>query len=119
MNQIECHPLLTQQSVVDFNRSKNIVTEAWSPLMRGSKVLDLEVIRNLAEKYQKTPAQIILNWDIRQGIVPIPKSANPLRIAENYQALDFALSEEDLLAIDALNQNERSDVDPGTYAYCK
>ena len=117
MNQIERHPLLTQEDVISYDRSKNIVTEAWSPLMRGNKVLNLEVIRGLSEKYGKTPAQIILNWDIQQGVVPIPKSTTPSRIQENYQTLDFALSEEDLHVIDMMNQNERSDADPDSYKY--
>jgi diketogulonate reductase-like aldo/keto reductase len=56
INQIERHPLLTQEEVISYDCSKNIVTEAWSPLMRGSKVLDMEVIRRLSEKYEKTPA---------------------------------------------------------------
>lgn len=117
LNQIERHPLLTQQDVISYGRSREIVTEAWSPLMRGGRVMDLPLIRRLAEKYGKTPAQVILNWDVQERVVPIPKSATPSRIEENFRIFDFALAEEDLRAIDALNRNERSGEDPDRYAY--
>ena len=117
INQIERHPLLTQQDLVAYDRSHRIATQAWSPLMRGRKVMDLELIRSLAEKYGKTPAQIVLNWDIREGVIPIPKSVTPSRISENFHALDFSLSEEDVRSIDALNADLRSGADPDAYAF--
>lgn len=117
INQIERHPLLTQTETIGYGRGKNIVTEAWSPLMRGKKVMELDVVRRLAEKYGKTPAQIILNWDIQQGVVPIPKSTTPSRIEENIDVFDFALTQEELCEIDALNRDERSGKDPDNYEY--
>lgn len=117
INQIERHPLLTQTETINYGRSKNIVTEAWSPLMRGNKVMNLDVVRRLAEKYGKTPAQIILNWNIQQGVVPIPKSVTPSRIVENINVFDFALTQDELCKIDALNRDERSGEDPDNYKY--
>lgn len=119
INQIERHPLLTQEEVIAYGKEKQILTQAWSPLLRGNKVFKLEIIKKLSEKYEKTPAQIILNWDIIQGVLPIPKSVTPERIEENYHALDFALSHEDLKLIDALNQNDRSGEDPDNYTFDK
>lgn len=117
INQIERHPLLSQEDILNYNRSHGIATQAWAPLMHGNNVLNMEVIRELALKYRKTPAQIILNWDIQQGVVPIPKSATPSRIEENYHALEFALSREDMRKIDALNSNERYGKDPDSYPF--
>lgn len=117
VNQIERHPLLTQENVISRCRKENILVEAWSPLMRGKKVMELETIRLLAEKYQRSPAQIILHWNLRQGIVPIPKSISPERIEENIHVFDFSLTEKELHAIDALNQNVRSGADPDSYQY--
>lgn len=119
INQIERHPLLTQEEVIAYGKEKQILTQAWSPLLRGNKVFQMEVIKKLAEKYEKTPAQIILNWDIMQGVLPIPKSVTPERIEENYHALDFTLTNDDLKLIDALNQNERSGEDPDNYTFDK
>lgn len=117
INQIERHPLLSQADMLSYDGSHSIVTQAWAPLMHGNKAMDLEVIRALALKYGRTPAQIILNWDIQQGVVPIPKSATPSRIAENYRALEFTLSREDCAQIDSLNIDERYGKDPDTYPF--
>ncbi len=119
INQIERHPLLTQKEMAAYGNKHHIVTEAWSPLMRGNKVFQLEIIKKLAEKYEKTPAQIILNWNIMQGILPIPKSVTPCRIEENFHSLDFALTEEECREIDALNRDERSGDDPDNYPFDK
>ncbi|MEA5031408.1 MAG: aldo/keto reductase, partial [Sphaerochaeta sp.] len=72
VNQIELHPLLNQKDIRDFCQLNNIVVEAWSPLMKGN--LDLPVLLDLAKKYQKSPAQIVLRWHIQHGVVVIPKS---------------------------------------------
>ncbi len=110
VNQVECHPLLTQKEILQFCRQQGIQMEAWSPLMRGN--LNKPTLLNLAVKYDKTPAQIVLRWDIQNGIVTIPKSANKKRIIENSQIFDFELSPEDMLKIDGMNQNQRLGLDP-------
>src|SRR5690606_31430072 len=78
--------------------------EAWSPLMRG-EVVNIPVIKNLATKYNKTPAQIVLRWDIQKQVVTIPKSVNPERIISNAAIFDFEIEESDMVKIDNLNRN--------------
>ena len=110
VNQVEMHPLLTQKKLLAFCRKEGIQIESWRPLMQGR--LDLPLIRELAEKYGKTPAQIVLRWHLQLGIVTIPKSVKPERIRENAGLFDFALEPEDVVRIDALNENRRFGADP-------
>lgn len=105
VNQVECHPLLTQKELLRFCQQEGIQLEAWSPLIRGN--LNSEILLNLADKYGKTPAQIILRWDIQNEIVTIPKSVRKERIIENSQIFDFQLSPEDMQKIDSMNENKR------------
>lgn len=110
VNQVEMHPLLTQKKLLAFCRKEGIQIESWRPLMQGR--LDVPLIRELAEKYGKTPAQIVLRWHLQLGIVTIPKSVKPERIRENAGLFDFALEPEDVVRIDALNENRRFGADP-------
>lgn len=110
VNQVEFHPLLQQQELLSYCRQKGIQLEAWSPLMQGH--LDLPLIADLAQKYGKTPAQIILRWDLQLGVVTIPKSVREARIQENAGVFDFTLSDEDMQAIGSLNQDRRFGPDP-------
>lgn len=103
VNQLEFHPHLVQQELHDFCYEHQIQPEAWAPLMRG-KVNDIHLLRGLAEKYGKTPAQIVLRWDLQKGVVTIPKSSNPERIRSNADVFDFELSEGDVKRIDDLEQ---------------
>jgi len=105
VNQVECHPLLTQEELHQYCKERNIQLEAYSPLMQGR--LNWPVINQLAEKYGKNPAQIILRWNLQRGIIPIPKSGNPKRIVENAQVFDFELSEEDMELINGMNEERR------------
>ncbi|WP_085522562.1 aldo/keto reductase [Tuberibacillus sp. Marseille-P3662] len=111
INQIELHPRLTQEDVREFCQKNEILVEAWSPLMRG-KVFDDPVIESLSKKYNKSPAQIILRWDLQSNIVTIPKSVHEERIKQNADIFDFELSQEDIEQIDALNRDERVGPDP-------
>lgn len=115
VNQVECHPELTQKELLQFCKEHSIQLEAWSPLMRGR--LDHPVLVQLAAKYGKTPAQIILRWDIQNGIVVIPKSVTEQRILENTMIFDFELSTEDIARIDSLNQNKRIGYDPDNVTF--
>lgn len=115
VNQVEYHPLLTQKPLLSFCQQHNILLEAWSPLMQGN--LDLPELAKLAEKYGKTPAQIILRWDLQHGVITIPKSVRQHRIEENASIFDFELSEEDMNAIDALNENRRFGPDPDNFNF--
>ena len=115
VNQVECHPLLTQTELRKFCREQNIAFQAWAPIMKGQ--LDLPVLTELAAKYGKTPAQIVLRWDLQSDILTIPKSIRPERIRENANIFDFELSDEDMARIDALNQNSRFGADPDNFNF--
>jgi methylglyoxal/glyoxal reductase len=110
VDQVELHPLLNQKELRDFCRDNTIQIEAWSPIMKGN--LDLPLLLELSKKYAKTPAQVVLRWHVQHGIVVIPKSVHEHRIRENALVFDFALSDEDMAAIDALNVNKRFGPDP-------
>jgi methylglyoxal/glyoxal reductase len=116
VNQIEFHPLLVQADLLVFCASKDIRVEAWSPLMRG-RILEHETILEIAGKYEKTTAQIILRWDLQHGVVTIPKSVHAERIKENADIFDFTLSEADMQALDALDAGERVGPDPDNFDF--
>ncbi len=106
VNQVEFHPFLVQNDLLDYDSRAGIRHEAWAPLTRGQGFTN-PVISSLAKKYGKTPAQIILRWDIQLGVVTIPKSVHRERIEENSKVFDFALEEEDVAKISALDKGER------------
>ncbi|GAE36851.1 oxidoreductase [Halalkalibacter akibai JCM 9157] len=83
--------------------------------MQGGEVLNNQLIQDLARKYNKTGAQIIIRWHLQNNIVVIPKSVTPSRIEENFQVFDFELSSEDMKKIDDLNTNERIGADPAEF----
>lgn len=117
INQIEIHPYWVQERMVKANEERGIVTEAWSPLGRGSAALKEAVITELADKYEKNPAQIILRWHTQRGVLPIPKSRNLLHQRENLDIYDFELSQTELERINLLEKaNGRIDgQDPNEY----
>lgn len=115
VNQIELHPNLPQDDLRAFHAEHRIVTEAWSPLARG-KLLRDRTILGLAQKYGKSPAQIVLRWHIEQDIVVIPKSVTPSRIRENIDVFDFELAADDMDAIGELNNGRRTGLDPETFS---
>ncbi|MFO8002535.1 MAG: aldo/keto reductase [Marinilabilia sp.] len=114
VNQIEFHPYLVQQDLLDFCKKNNIQYEAWSPLMQG-KVFGINLLQELAEKYQKSIAQIVLRWDLQKGVVTIPKSVHKDRIESNADIFDFHISDEDMARIDSLDRNERLGPHPDTF----
>lgn len=116
VNQVECHPYLTQKELLTFCKQKNIQLEAWSPLAQGLAIKDQTVI-HLSQKYQKTPAQILIRWDLQNGIVTIPKSVHENRIKENGQVFDFALAPEDMAMLDGMNENRRIGPDPDNFNF--
>jgi len=115
VNQVEYHPLLQQPDVHPFCREHGIQLEAWSPLMQGN--LDNSVLTEIGAKYGKTAAQVILRWDIQNGVVTIPKTVNPTRMKENADIFDFSLSAEDMALIAGLNQNRRFGSDPDNFNF--
>ena len=116
VNQVELHPRLTQKDLHFFCQDNNIQLEAWSPLMQG-QLLDNEVLQEIADKYNKSVAQIILRWDLQHGIVIIPKSTKEHRIIENSHVFDFILTKEEMQIIDGLNQNYRVGPDPDNFDF--
>ncbi|MDQ0882641.1 aldo/keto reductase [Peribacillus sp. V2I11] len=116
VNQVECHPRLTQKEVQAFCKEQGIQLEAWSPLMQG-ELLDNDVLQAIATKHGKSVAQVILRWDLQNGIVTIPKSTKEHRIVENSSVFDFELTEEEMNQIDGLNQNHRVGPDPDNFDF--
>ncbi|GGX76654.1 aldo/keto reductase [Streptomyces fructofermentans] len=99
VNQIELHPLLPQEELRAFHADKGIVTESWSPLGRGSRLLDDPAIAAVAAAHGVTPGQVVLRWHSQLGAVPIPKSADPGRQRENLDIFGFELDPDQLRAI--------------------
>jgi methylglyoxal/glyoxal reductase len=116
VNQVEYHPRLAQKEVRAFCQEQGIQLEAWSPLMQG-QLLDNEILQTIAQKYNKSVAQVILRWDLQNGVVTIPKSIKEHRIIENSQVFDFELTAEDLEAIDSLNEDRRVGPDPDNFDF--
>jgi diketogulonate reductase-like aldo/keto reductase len=116
VNQMEFHPLLIQQDLIDYCTQNKIQYEAWSPLMQGH-ILPNSLIKKVAAKYAKSPAQIILRWDLQKGVVTIPKSVKKERIISNSQIFDFELSPEDIKMIDSLDKGERIGADPDNFNF--
>jgi diketogulonate reductase-like aldo/keto reductase len=116
VNQIEFHPYLLQSELLNFCQENKIQVEAWSPLVQG-QIVNEPVIQRMAEKYQKTPAQIALRWDLQHKVVTIPKSARPNRIVENADIFDFELSEADIQVLDALDEGRRVGPDPKNFNF--
>ncbi|KAK4980925.1 hypothetical protein LTR66_010287 [Elasticomyces elasticus] len=98
VNQIELHPWLARPDIVDWCEKRGVVLEAYSPLVRSTK-MDDPLLRPLAKKYNKTPAQILLRWGLQKNFVILPKSVTPSRIEENRNIYDFELSEEEMRSL--------------------
>ncbi len=113
VNQVEFHPHLTQKELLAYCKKEGIQLEAWSPLKQG-QLLNEPVLEDLAHKYNKSVAQVILRWDLQHGVVTIPKSIKEHRIIENADLFDFELSAEDMDKIDELNQDSRAGSHPDT-----
>jgi methylglyoxal/glyoxal reductase len=111
VNQVELHPYLTQTALRSYCNEHNIVVTAWSPIMKGEAGNE-PVLVELAEKYGKTPTQVVLRWHLQSGIIAIPKSVREERIVANADLYDFELSAEDIAKIDALNKDHRYGPDP-------
>lgn len=114
VNEIEIHPCFSQKELVNYCNNYKIQVIGWSPIMKG-KLLQVPLMIDLAEKYNKSIAQIALRWHIQKGIIPIPKSSHYGRITDNIDIFNFELSEQDIIKIDKLDRNENvSDIPLGT-----
>ena len=116
VNQVEFHPKLVQQDLLNFCKGHKIIYEAWSPLMRG-EVFDIHEMKEIANKYDKSIAQIVLRWNIQKGVVTIPKTVRQERIIENAKLFDFSLSQEDMKKIDNLDTHSRIGPDPDNFDF--
>ena len=115
VNQVELHPYLAQRELRAYQREHGIATEAWSPIGQGGDVLDDPAIGAIAESHGRSPAQVIIRWHLQSGNIVIPKSVTPDRIAENFRAFDFELSDAEMAQIDGLDRGERLGPDPATF----
>lgn len=114
VNQIEVHPCFSQKELVNYCNNYKIQVIGWSPIMKG-QLLEVPLMMDLAEKYNKSIAQIALRWHIQKGIIPIPKSSHYGRMTDNIDIFNFELSEEDIIKIDKLDRNETvSSIPSGT-----
>jgi diketogulonate reductase-like aldo/keto reductase len=120
VNQIEVHPYFAQREVQEFGARHGILSQAWSPIGgitfyrdgEHTSTLQDPVIGEIATAHDKSPAQVMLRWHLRQGRSVIPKSTRPARIAENFDVFDFELTTEQLAAIDALDTGRRGGPEP-------
>lgn len=116
VNQVEVHPFRQQSEEKKFMEEYQVQIEAWGPFAEGQRgIFTNEVLSEIAAKYKKTVAQIILRWHMQYGIVAIPKSINKNRIEENYHIWDFELNEEDMAAIASINTEQGLFPSQGTY----
>jgi methylglyoxal/glyoxal reductase len=111
IDQVEFSPYLFLEDLLDECKRKNIQLQAYTPLVRGQRFDDPKLIA-MADKYRKTPAQIILRWALQLGLSTIPKSSNPARLKENFDVFDFNIKDEDMKKIDSFNENFRVVDDP-------
>ncbi|RUS24509.1 LOW QUALITY PROTEIN: NADP-dependent oxidoreductase domain-containing protein [Jimgerdemannia flammicorona] len=109
----QIHPWLTRTDIVTFCEQQNIIVEAYSPLTNGRRLSDATLVR-VANKYDKTPAQVLIRWSLQRGFVVLPKSVTRERIEENADVFDFDLAEGDMDALNGLNENYTSGWDPTT-----
>lgn len=119
VNQIEVHPYFQQAELQSLHREHGIVTQAWSPIGgitsyrdSGRSTFEDQTLLDIAGRYGKSVAQVMLRWHIQEGRSAIPKSVKPARIAENFQVFDFELTGEEVAAIDALDTGVRSGPEP-------
>lgn len=105
VNQVECHPFYQQEKTRHFLQEQGIVMEAWASFAEGKKqIFQNETLRKIGAQYEKSPAQVILRWNIQRGIVPLVKSVHLERMKQNLDVFDFTLSDEDMLAISRLDE---------------
>ena len=117
VNQIHLDPWHARSDHIEVHEARGIVTESWSPLGRANAMLADPVILDVARRHGRTPAQVILRWHTQLGYVPIPKSSNPTRLAENLDVFGFELSAEELAAIGALDRPDPEMLDSDVFGH--
>jgi 2,5-diketo-D-gluconate reductase A len=104
VNQLQLNPWITREAERAYNAAHGIVTESWGPIARGSELLDEQAIADIARRHSRTPAQVVLRWHVQLGCVPIPKTSNPERMAQNIDVFDFELSPKEMASMSALDR---------------
>jgi len=118
VNQIESNPMFSNQELIDYCHQRGIVVQAWSPLGgKGTSILNNARLAELAARYGKSPAQVVIRWHLQRDVMPLPKSVNESRIRANLDVFDFSLTEEDMAEIDAMNENKRVGPDPDHFDF--
>lgn len=117
VNQIELDPTLPQTARRAFHQRHGIVTEAWSPLGRGGELLRAPVVRDLASRHGKSPAQVVLRWHVEHEVVPAARSSNAERITENLDVFDFQLAPNELESLRSLDRGRAPERDPESHGH--
>lgn len=112
VNQLELHPRYVQRDVIQYCKDRRMIVEAWSPLIKGD--FDHPVLIEIANKYNKSVAQLLLRWSLQQGFLPLPKSSSKERMIENSNIFDFKLSVEDIEAMKVLETFGKTGAHPDT-----
>lgn len=114
LNQVEFHPYLTQTELRNYLSKHEIKMESWSPLM-NAEILQDETVNHIAKEINKSPAQVIIRWNIDHDVITIPKSVTPSRIEENFEVFNFSLNDDQIERLDALNENKRIGPNPAEF----
>lgn len=118
VNQIQLSPLTTRLEARAYHKERGIVTQSWSPIGgQGTAVRDEPKVLQLAEKYGKTPVQVVLRWHLDLGLAVVPKSSDPERLAQNLDVFDFTLEPDDVMALSALDQGEANAADSDAFGH--
>lgn len=118
LNQIECHPYFQNKEIISYCEAQGILTQAWCPLGGSySKFIEHDIFIKLAEKYRKTPAQIILRWHIQKNMYVIPRTSSVQRLKQNLEVFDFVIDEGDMKLIDGLDTGRRIGADPDNFNF--
>lgn len=118
VNQIELSPAVTRDAARAYDAAHGIVTESWSPIGgAGTGVLREPVVRELAERHGRTPAQVVLRWHVQLGLVAVPKSSDPDRLRQNLEVFDFALTDAEMARVSALDRGEDAATDSDTFGH--
>jgi 2,5-diketo-D-gluconate reductase A len=117
VNQIQLTPYVAQVAWREYAAQHGIVVEGYSPLWRGRQLLDEPAVTEPARRYGRTPGQVVLRWHVQLGTVPVPKSADPRRQAENLSVFDFALTDEEMAALSALDRGDELAMDPHAFGH--
>jgi 2,5-diketo-D-gluconate reductase A len=117
VNQIECNPHVAREGPRAYHAEHGIATQSWSPLGKGGELLAEPVVRELAERHERTPAQIVLRWHLELGMLAVPKSSDPRRQAENLAVVDFSLTPDEVASLSALDRGEAAAVDSDAFGH--